>query len=85
MKAIIFGLLLSAVGGIGIKGCESSPTQAVTVVVGGPTPTPSPTPTPEPCFPSGAVCSSNAQCCGAKAGETGACVVDPATGQGACR
>lgn len=48
-------------------------------------PTPTPSPTPLPCFPAGASCSTNAECCGAQTGQTGACVVDATTGAGACR
>lgn len=85
LAAVALAAAAVLTGGWSIGSCFNPTATGGSVYPPDPTPTPSPTPTPAPCFPSGASCATNAECCGAAAGQTGACAVDPATGLGTCR
>lgn len=81
LGTLLFVALVAA--GVSCKGLLSV-TATGGSAISGSTPTPSPTPTL--CYPSGAPCTSSAECCGAATGETGACVLATAPAEGmVCR
>lgn len=60
------GLFLAAIALYSIlvlTGCGDNFTTNVTNIIGAPTPTPVPSPTPPACFPTGAPCGANSECC----------------------